>query len=111
MFADPTKEVEKYLSYCVPLNGVDSDDVKEICIQRFLETSNISGIIISTIQICIDFLNYTPQKLQLYHRVLQLLKVTYYYVVEYPLNDYNNFERNEAILGFNCHNGGGGNIF
>ena len=88
VFADPTKEVEKYLSYCVPLNGVDSDDVKEICIQRFLETSNISGIIISTIQICIDFLNYTPQKL--YHRVIQLvlylLKVTYYYVVEYPLN-------------------------
>ena len=90
MFADPTKEVEKYLSYCVPLNGVDPDDVKEICIQRFLETSNISGIIISTIQICIDFLNYTPQKLQLYHRVIQLvlylLKVTYYYVVEYPFN-------------------------
>ena len=44
MFADTTEEVEKYLSYCVPLKGVDPDDVKEIYIQRFLETSNVSGI-------------------------------------------------------------------
>ena len=61
------------LDESVPLNGVDPDDVKEIYIQRFLETSNISGIIISAIQICIDLPNYTPHRLQLYHRVIQLL--------------------------------------
>ena len=36
------------LSYRVGLNGIDSD-TKEICINRFLDTSSITGIIIITV--------------------------------------------------------------
>ena len=39
-----SQDTEEYLSYTVPLIGIHSDDVDEICIQRFLETSNTSGI-------------------------------------------------------------------
>ena len=39
--ADGTEDL---LSYSVGLNGVDSDS-KEICINRFLETSKTTGII------------------------------------------------------------------
>ena len=41
-----SQDTEEYLSYTVPLIGIHSDDVDEICIQRFLETSNSSGIYI-----------------------------------------------------------------
>ena len=34
---------EKHLSYTVPLKGIHSDDVREVCIQRYLQTSNTSG--------------------------------------------------------------------
>ena len=43
-----SQDTEEYLSYTVPLIGIHSDDVDEICIQRFLETSNSSGIYIIT---------------------------------------------------------------
>ena len=40
-----SQDTEEYLSYTVPLIGILSDDVVKIRIQRFLETSNISGIL------------------------------------------------------------------
>ena len=40
-----SQDTEEYLSYTVPLTGIYSDDVDEICIQRFLETSNSSGML------------------------------------------------------------------
>ena len=39
-----SQDTEEYLSYTVPLIGIHSD-VDEICIQRFLEASNTSGIL------------------------------------------------------------------
>ena len=40
-----SQDTEEYLSYTVPLIGIHSDDVDEICIQRFLETNNPSGML------------------------------------------------------------------
>ena len=48
-----SQDTEEYLSCTVPLIGIHSDDVEEICIQRFLETSNSSGIYIIFIIIVI----------------------------------------------------------
>ena len=44
LWSKVSQDTEEYLSYTVPLIGIHSDDVDEICIQRFLETSNTSGI-------------------------------------------------------------------
>ena len=46
-----SQDTEEYLSYTVPLIGIYSDDVDEICIQRFVETSNTSGILYCTITV------------------------------------------------------------
>ena len=40
-----SQDTEEYLSYTVPLLGIHSDDITKLRIQRFLETSNSSGIL------------------------------------------------------------------
>ena len=42
MWCEESQNADEYLSYHVPLIGIHSD-IKEIRIQRFLETSNRSG--------------------------------------------------------------------
>ena len=48
-----SKGSEEYLSYTVPLIGIHSDDVHQICIQRYLQTSYTSGRLYHTVTVMI----------------------------------------------------------